>query len=84
MGSVQDLVAVGSRLGFSEFASRSIIDITENAQLRGGLDHSAKNALLGVPLPTALDHELSNKARWMVFGVLFGWALLIAGVMQMV
>lgn len=85
MGAIHDLVEIGTRLGFSEFASRSIIDIADSAQLRGGLDHAAKDALLGVPLPTNQQHtELSPRARWMVFGVLFGWALLIAGAMQMV
>ena len=84
LGPIHDLIDLGTRLGFSEFASRAIIAIVEEAQVRGGLDTIAKNELLQIPRPSFDDHELSHQAKSMVFGLLFGWALLIAGIMQMV
>lgn len=81
----QAMVDAGERMGLSDMQSRAIIGIVEDAQTRGGLDRRAAESLLAVPVPeSGPTVELSDRARWMVFGVLFGWALLIAGLMQLV
>lgn len=82
-GDHQSIIDTGHRMGLSDLQSRAIIAIVEEARARGGLDRSAMRQLLEVPAPDN-GHELSDRARWLTFGVLFAWALLIAFLMQLV
>jgi len=70
-------------MGFSDMYSRAVVGIVENAQLRGGLDSLAMDELADIPSPNT-NHELTNRGRWITFGVLFSWSLVIAGLMQLV
>jgi len=81
----QAVVEAGEQMGLNVFQCRSIVHIVEDAQSRGGLDTIAMRELLSVPEPDADDDdELPARVRWTVFGVLFCWALLVAGLMQVV
>lgn len=77
------LVEQGLKLGLNPMQSRAILSIVESAMNRGGLDNMAHDAISMVP-EVDVNHELSEKARWLTFGVLFLWALAIAGMMQLV
>jgi hypothetical protein len=79
-----DLVCQAQQMGLSSMSAVAIFDVVENAQKRGGLDRMAMNSLSRIPGAREVESELSNRARWLVFGVLFGWALLIAAIMQVV
>mgnify|MGYP006939815894 CR=1 FL=1 len=83
IGQLNDLIEVGVGMGFSEMYARVIVGIVEEAQLRGGLDRLAMSELMDIPCPVT-EHGLSNRARWITFGVLFGWSFVIAGLMQLV
>jgi len=69
--------------GFNPIHAAAMVAITEDAQTRNGLDQVAMNELLTVPAPD-LTPLLSDRSRWIVFAALFGWACLIAGLMQLV
>lgn len=79
----QGMIDTGHRMGLSDMQSRAIIGIVEDAVTRGGLDRTAMRELLAVPASDS-SHELTDRARWLTFGVLFAWALLIAFLMQLV
>ncbi len=79
----QELVIRGTKAGFSDLHSKAIIAIAEQAQQRGGLDRITMNELEAIPAVLQTE-AMSNKARWITFGVLFSWSLLIAGMMQIV
>lgn len=80
--SMLSLLRAGQRLGLSEDSARTVIGIVVDAQARGGLDRRAMSELSTVPEPFA--PELSARTRWIVFGLLFTWALSIAGLMILV
>ena len=84
IGQYDDLMACAESAGFSPIHGQAIVAIVEEAQFRGGLDRIAMEALMRIPAPSVSSPELSGRARWMTFGVLFAWSLLIAGMMQMV
>lgn len=83
LGQLNDLLSVGTGMGFTDMYARVIVGIVEEAQLRGGLDRVAMSELMDIPYPET-EHGLSNRARWITFGVLFGWSFVIAGLMQLV
>lgn len=76
------MIETGRRMGLSDMQSRAIIGIVEQAVARGGLDRAATRQLQTVPAPDT-DHELSERARWLVLGVLLAWALLVALLMRL-
>jgi hypothetical protein len=83
--SMDRLQTQAQRMGLSMMQSKAVIGILERAQGRDGFDHIAHDELMRLPeIEPEPNHELSDRARWLTFGVLFGWALLIAGVMQVV
>lgn len=84
IGQYDDLMACAESAGFSPIHGQAIVAIVEEAQFRGGLDRVAMEALLRIPAPSVESSELSGRARWMTFGVLFVWSMLIAGMMQLV
>jgi hypothetical protein len=85
IGLLEDLVDTAQRGGFSDMHSRAMIAIVEESQIRNGLDSIAMQELLQIPLPIQSEEPvLSVRARWMTFGVLFAWSLMIAGLMQLV
>ncbi|MDF1808853.1 MAG: hypothetical protein P1U42_04075 [Phycisphaerales bacterium] len=79
----EELVESAIQSGFSPIHASAIIAITEDAQTRKGLDHKAMIELLTIPSPDRAP-LLSDRSRWIVFTALFGWACLIAGLMQLV
>ena len=83
IGQYNDLLDVGAGMGFSDMYARVIVWIVEEAQLRSGLDRTAMIELMEIPSPES-SNELSSRGRWITFGVLFGWSLMIAGLMQLV
>jgi len=84
-GQFDDLLDIAQHAGFSDMHARAIVGIVEEAQRRGGLDVIAMNALMRIPTPASdTDPELSQRARWITFGALFAWSLMIAGLMQFV
>ena len=83
IGQLEDLLDCGRGMGFSDMYARAIVGIVEEAQLRNGLDHIAMDELLQIPIPNT-EEELSTRTRWITFGVLFTWSLMIAGLMQLV
>lgn len=83
LGQYNDLLETAIGMGFSDMHARAMVGIVEEAQLRGGLDPVAMNELMDIPTP-ATDHNLSNRGRWICFGVLFTWSFAIAGLMQLV
>jgi len=85
VGLVDDLLDAAKRAGFSDMHARAMIAIVEESQLREGLDTIAMDELLKIPLPAQSDEPImSERARWLTFGVLFAWSLMIAGLMQIV
>ncbi len=83
IGQLEDLIECGRGMGFAGMHARAIVGIVKEAQLRNGLDDIAMDELLKVPLPIDAS-EPSDRARWIIFGVLFTWSLMIAGLMQLV
>jgi len=84
-GQFDDLLDIAEHAGFADIHARAIIGIVEEAQFRGGLDSITMHALLDIPSPDpSPDGELSTRARWITFGALFAWSLMIAGLMQLV
>lgn len=82
---MDQLVEAGLRMGFSDMHSRAIIGVVEGAQQRNGLDRLAMRELGSITSSAMMsDPELSTRARWITFGVLFAWAFMIAGIMQFV
>ncbi len=79
------LIERGRAGGLNAFQANSIIGIIERANLRGGFDLIAHNEIMRVPGTTTSGVDsLSTRARWITFSALFVWALLIAGLMQIV
>lgn len=79
------LIDIGIRLGFTKMEARAIVGVAEEAQLRDGLDRFAMLELLKIEKPALhAEHELSTRARWIAFGVLFSWALMVCCFMQLV
>lgn len=84
-GSHDRLLLSGERMGLGPMQAQALIAITREAMARGGFDSTTRAAILSVPAPTDGAHgELSDRTRWMVFGALFCWALMVAGLMQIV
>ncbi len=83
IGQLEDLLDCGRAMGFADIHARAIVGIVEEAQLRNGLDAIAMDELLQIPAPNA-EEEHSDRTRWITFGVLFTWSLMIAGLMQLV
>lgn len=83
MGQMNDLIECGAMLGFTNIHARAIVAIVEEAQLRNGLDEIAMDELMSIPKPET-ENELSDRTRWITFGMLFLWAFSIAGLMQLV
>jgi len=72
-------------MGLGSMQSQALIGIVERADDRGGIDTAARDEIMLVPHSNdGVSGDLSNRVRWLVFGVLFSWALLIAGLMQVV
>ena len=84
VGQLEDMLEIADALGFSDIHARAVICIVEEAQFRNGLDHLAMTELMQIPLPKQSEPLMSTHARWTTFGVLFGWSLVIAGMMQLV
>lgn len=84
IGQFEDMLEIAHAFGFSDIHARAIICIVEEAQFRNGLDHLAMTELLQIPRPKQSEQPMSNRVRWTTFGVLFGWSLMIAGLMQLV
>lgn len=81
--TVARLISQAKAIGLNQMQARAIIGIVEDATVRGGMDSIAHKQLMDVPATESSDHEgMTDRARWLTFGVLFAWALLIAGVMQ--
>lgn len=79
------LIRQAQRIGLNPIQARAIIAIIEAATMRGGIDQVAQQQILSVSTDDAAEKDaLSDRARWLTFGALFAWALLIAGVMQVV
>lgn len=83
IGQLNDLLSVGTGMGFSDIYARVIVGIVEEAQLRGGLDRVAMSELMAIPTPET-EQGLSDRGRWITFGLLFAWSLAIAGLMQLI
>lgn len=82
--SIARLVEQGMSMGLSNMQIRAIIGIIEQANQRGGFDLIAHDEILRLPeVESESSNILSERARWITFGLLFGWALLIAGLMQL-
>ena len=79
------LFVAGERLGLGILQVNALIAIAQCAHERGGFDSISREEILSVPESSRSGAgELSDRSRWLVFGVLFCWALMIAGLMQMV
>lgn len=78
------MVRCGERLGIAPMQARSLIATVERAVGGFGFGADTSDAIrrvsAGNHTPSA---ELSDRARWMVFGVLTCWAVMIAGLMQL-
>jgi hypothetical protein len=82
---LDNLHQVANRLGMSPMQGQAIIGCVERAHARGGFDRIAHNEIMQIPAANGNGiHALSSRARWITFGVLFAWALSIAGLMQIV
>lgn len=83
--TVDRLISQAKAIGLNQMQARAVIGIVEDATVRGGMDSIAQKQLMDVPATESSDQEgMTDRARWLAFGVLFAWALLIAGVMQIV
>ena len=79
-----DMDKAAHMLGLSPMHASAIIGSVERAHRRGGFDHIAMKEVMSVDVPeTDIMHAMTNKSRWITFGVLFAWALTIAGLMQL-
>lgn len=85
-GAIHDrLMHSGERMGLGPMQAQALFAITQESLARGGFDSSTRADILSVPAPCTRDpSELSDRTRWMVFGALFCWALMIAGLMLIV
>lgn len=82
---IERLIKQAGGIGLNPIQARAIIGIVEDATQRGGIDRMAHQQISSVPFDASSEQEgLSDRARWLTFGVLFAWALMIAGVMQVV
>lgn len=83
--TMEYLVRQGSNIGLGLMQSRAIIAIIQDASLRGGFDQTAQQQILHVPFEDATwNASMSDRTRWLTFGALFAWAMIIAGLMQFV
>ena len=83
IGQLDDLIDTAMHMGFSNMHARAIINMVEEAQFRDGIDSDVVTKLLNLPAPES-NHTQSDRTRWLTFGVLFAWSLMIAGLMQVV
>ena len=82
---MRQLVEQGMKQGLSVMQIRAIIGVLERAVQRGGFDLIAHDEIMRIPeVDRDAAQPLSDRARWIVFGALFAWALMIAGLMQLV
>ncbi len=74
-----------ARIGLSPMQAEAIVGIVEDASNRGGIDRVAHDQIMALPEIADTNADgLSERARWMTFGMLFAWALMVAGIMQVV
>lgn len=79
------LMESAARIGLSPMQAEAIVGIVEDAFNRGGIDRIAHDQIMALPENTDTNADgLSERARWMTFGMLFAWALMVAGIMQVV
>ena len=82
---IDSLQEQAARLGLSPMQINAIIGSIERSIQRGGFDRMAHDEIMDLPEASSDGvQELSTKARWITFSVLFVWALSIAGLMQLV
>ncbi len=84
--AIARLLDQASAIGLNPMQARAIMGIIQDATQRGGIDTRAHREIASVPVNEAARaaDDLSDRARWIAFGMLFVWALLIAGLMQLV
>ncbi|MFG0315413.1 MAG: hypothetical protein ACF8LL_14655 [Phycisphaerales bacterium] len=85
IGQIEALKDLGHKSGLNPMQISSIIGTIERAIQRGGFDLIAHEEIMRVPECTGDGMQaLTPRARWITFGVLFAWALSVAGIMQLV
>lgn len=85
IGQIEALKDLGLKSGLNPMQISSIIGTIERAIQRGGFDLIAHEEIMRVPECMGDGmHALTPRARWITFGVLFVWALSVAGIMQLV
>lgn len=83
--TIARLIEQGMSMGLNSMQIRAIIGIIEQANARGGFDLIAHDEIMRLPeAESDACNTLSDRARWITFGALFAWALLIAGLMQII
>ena len=79
------MIRCGARLGIAPMQARALIAVVEQRAGARWAGPDLRDAILRIPAGNhSPDAELSDRARWMVFGVLICWAIMIAGLMQLV
>lgn len=85
IGQIEALKDLGLKTGLNPMQICSIIGTIERAIQRGGFDLIAHEEIMRVPECMGDGVQaLTPRARWITFGVLFAWALSVAGIMQLV